>query len=88
MVVLRDALSEVQRNASQGTGSSAFGPTHGFSQELISDVVEKLFTINDIKTNVPVFSKNHALSMLEIVNEVFSDTDGHTLYFDRSTKQF
>ena len=42
-------------------------------------MVEKLFTIKDIKTNVPVFSKNHALSMLEIVNEVFNDIDGHTL---------
>lgn len=80
--ILKDALSEVQRNVSHGTGSSAFGATHGFSQELISDVVEKchkLFTIEDIKTNVPVFSNNHALSILEIINEVFNDINEHTL---------
>jgi len=80
--VLKDALSEVQRNVSHGTGRGAFGPTHGFSEELISDVVEKcykLFTVEDIKTNVPVFSKNHALSILEIINEVFNDIDEHTL---------
>ena len=39
----------------------------------------KLFTIEDIKTNVPVFSNNHALSILEIINEVINDINEHTL---------
>lgn len=80
--VLNDALLEVQRNVSCGSGSGAFGATHGFSQELISDVVancDKLFTIEDIKTSVPVFSKNHAVTILEIINEIFNDIDESTL---------
>ena len=80
--ILKDALSEVQRNVSHGTGSSEFGATHGFLQELISDVVEKchkLFTIEDMKTNVPVFSNTRTLSILVIINEVFNDIGEHTL---------
>lgn len=80
--VLKEALSEVQRNVSKGSGNGAFGEMHGFTQELISDVVgkcDKLFTIEDIKTNVPVFSKNHAITILEIINEVFNDIDEQTL---------
>jgi len=38
-----------------------------------------LFTIEDIKTNVPVFSKKRTLSILEIINEVYNDIDEHTL---------
>lgn len=35
--------------------------------------------MEDIKTNVPVFSKNHALAILEIINEVCNDIDERTL---------
>ena len=75
-IILKEALSEVQRSVSHGTGNSAFGATHEFSQELVIDVVgkcHKLFNMEDIKTNVPVFSKNHALAILEIINEVCND---------------
>ena len=47
-IILKEALSEVQRSVSHGTGNSAFGATHGFSQELVTDVVgkcHKLFNI-------------------------------------------
>ena len=80
--VLKDALMEVQRNVSRGIVSGAFGATHAFSQELITDVVAKcdhLFTMEDLKTSVPVFSRNHAVAILEILNEVFNDIDEHTL---------
>jgi len=62
--ILNDALSELQ----EGLASSAFGYCHGFSKVLVSDVVancHKLFTREDITTNVPVFSKtaNHCLHL-------------------------
>lgn len=39
----------------------------------------KLFTLEDITTAVPVFSKEHALKSLEILNEIFSDIDESSL---------
>ena len=80
--VLQEALMEVQRKMSRGTTSGVFGATHAFSQELITDVVancDHLFTMEDLKTNVPVFSRNHAVAILEILNEVFNDIDENTL---------
>ena len=44
-----------------------------FSHELISDVVancHKIFTLDDTLTNVPVFLKEHAVKILEILNEI------------------
>ena len=81
---LKGALSEMEASMSCGVGKGVFSSTtfHGFSQELITDVVAKcdrLFTVDDLKTCVPVFSKNHALRILEILNEVFDDIDECTL---------
>lgn len=61
--VLKGAQSEVETSISHRVWSSVFGSTsfHGFSQELISDVVansHKLFTTEDITTHVPVSSAN------------------------------
>ena len=39
----------------------------------------KLFTLEDITTTVPVSSKKHALNILEILNEIFSDIDESNL---------
>ena len=63
---------------SQGYRRSAFGSasSHGFSKELISDVVarcHKLFSVEDIIVNVPVFSRRHAVAILGILNEIFDD---------------
>lgn len=76
--VVNDALSKMQSAISHGYGRSAFGSTssHGFSKELISDVVahcHNLFSVQDILTNVPVFSRKHAIAILGILNEVFDD---------------
>ena len=76
--VVNDALSKMQSAISHGYGRSAFGSTssHGFSKELISDVVancHNLFSVEDILTNVPVFSRKHAIAILGILNEVFDD---------------
>ena len=54
--ILNAALCELQESHS----CSAFGYCHGFSKELVSDCVancHKLFTLEDITTTVPVFSK-------------------------------
>lgn len=40
---------------------------------------QKLFTLKDITTTVPVFSKKHALKILEILNEIFNDIDESSL---------
>ena len=63
---------------SQGYRRSAFGSasSHGFSKDLISDVVarcHKLFSVEDIIVNVPVFSRRHAVAILGILNEIFDD---------------
>ena len=82
--VVNDALSEMQSAISHAYGRSAFGSTssHGFSKELISDVVahcHKLFSVEDILTNVPVFSRKHAIAILGILNEVFDDINESNL---------
>ena len=65
-------------------GSSLFGavPSHGFSKELIADVVVNasyIADMKDIETLVPVFSKSHARIILEVLNEIFDDIDDTTL---------
>ena len=37
--------------------------------------------MKDLKTSVPVFSRNHAVAIFEILNEVFNDIDEHTLNY-------
>ena len=64
--IIKGALSEMETSMSCSVGNSVFGSTtfHGFSHQLITDVVancHRLFTVDNIKTCVPVFSKNHAL---------------------------
>ena len=81
---MNDALSEMQSAISHGYRRSAFGSTssHGFSKELISDVVancHNLFSVEDILTNVPVFSRKHAIAILGILNEVFDDINESNL---------
>ena len=42
----------------------------------VTDVVancHKIFTLDDILTNVLDFSKEHAVKILEILNEIFDD---------------
>ena len=76
--ILNAALCELQESHS----CSAFGYCHGFSKELVSDCVancHNLFTLEDITTTVPVFSKKHALKILEILNEIFNDIDESSL---------
>ena len=76
--ILKDALSDLQGNY---LACSAFGCWYGLSKELVSDVVatcHNLFTLNDIISSVAVYSKNHAVKILEILNEIFSDIDEHS----------
>lgn len=61
-----------------------FGATssHGFSKELICDVVDnchQIFCIKDVQTFVPVFAREHASMILEVINEVFDDLEEEAL---------
>ena len=70
--VLKDALMEVQRNMSRGIGSGAFGATHAFSQELITDVVAKcdhLFTM-ELCRNVRAWVKWPPVHILLVVANI------------------
>ena len=92
--LLKGALSELESSMSQGYGRSAFGSasSHGFLKELISDVVahcHKLFSVEDIIVNVPVFSRRHAVATLGISNEVFDDiTENNFLGFTDANNDY
>jgi hypothetical protein len=50
--------------------------SHGFSTQLIEDIVNKcanLFTVSDILETCAIYSVGHALQILEIMQEVFLD---------------
>jgi hypothetical protein len=89
-----ESLKEIQETfISDTAGISAFGNSHGFSNELILDVGEhcnNIFTIEYIMTKLPVFSKNHAILILGIVDEIFGDVDEDeltgTTYYDNPVR--
>lgn len=65
-IILKDALLELQ----ESLVGSAFGYCHGFSKELVSDVVaccHKLFTPRDLILKVPVFQKIMLLKFLKFL---------------------
>lgn len=50
--------------------------SHGFSRQLIDDIVTKcdsIFTIEDLLSDFPVFSVGNALKILEVIQELFLD---------------
>ncbi|CAB3997519.1 probable Werner syndrome ATP-dependent helicase homolog 1 [Paramuricea clavata] len=77
--LLSESLQELMKGMFAPT-MSPFGITssHGFSQELISDVVSNchcIFTEDDIYHLVPIFSKTHVTKILGIFSEIFDDID-------------
>ena len=73
---LHHALKEVVKNMEMQGLSIDNTSSHGFSEQLISDVVSKctdIFTIEDVLGNFPVFSVGDALQILEIMQEIFLD---------------
>ena len=56
--------------------------SHGFSTQLIVDVVKNchgIFTIEDILTNFPVFSVGNAIRVLEVIQELFESESAGTV---------
>ena len=56
-------------------GSSS---SHGFSNELISAVVQRASTIlslKDLISELPIFNISHAKLILEVFNEIFEDIE-------------
>ncbi len=75
--VLYSALLELRESQSI---SSSFPLdktlSHGFSVELIQDVVERcneIFSVDDIISSFPVFALAHAIRILEVFQEIFDD---------------
>ena len=95
--LINEALNELKDKFKSSVGVSPFGSTscHGFSEELICDVVDNchhIFTISDIQAFVPVFSNHHAIKILEILSEIFDDIDSVALanqvhYSSETTEQ-
>ena len=77
--MLREALeAHLARLSSSGTITTLGSSCHGFSTEVISDVLHnchKLFTVNDIVSCIPIFFVTHGKQILNIINEVFDDLD-------------
>ena len=77
---LKEALKERQIDLSNYNAIVALGSTsyHGFSEQVISDVVEnchKIFSLEDVLTYSPIFSKLQALDLLSIISDVFNDIE-------------
>lgn len=74
--VLYSALLDLK--ASQSADSLPFDKTvsHGFSVQLIQDIVQRcaeIFSIEDIISSFPVFAVGHAVGIIEVFQEIFGD---------------
>lgn len=73
---LKAALNEIKLNMISSTLVGDAVSTHGFSTQLIEDVVSNcsvLFTVGDVLHTCPVFSLSHAIMILEIIQDIFND---------------
>lgn len=73
---LKLALEEVQGRLAKGTSLLDKVSGHGFSRQLIEDIVKncsRIFTVGDILETCPVFSIASSLAILEVIQEVFLD---------------
>ena len=74
--LLKEALTELKNDMVDPI--TVFGKCHGFSEELLEDVVEncdKIFSLEDIMKFVPVYSSEHALRIYEIISDIFEDCE-------------
>lgn len=86
--VLKESLQQMVSGMLTNT-MSPFGETsvHGFSQELVSDVVENchsIFTQEDLFKLAPTFSRDHAHWILGLFSELFDDIDESSLISDET----
>ena len=73
---LQSALEEVFQEIKFQSLAIDESVSHGFSPQLISEVVnngENIFTTEDVLTNFPVFSVRNAIRILEVIQELFLD---------------
>ena len=73
---LEEALYEVLDDMRHRGLSLDESSSHGFSKELIEDIVKNcqhIFTVQDLISNFPVFSLLNSLRVSEVVQEVFMD---------------
>ena len=74
---LKLALVELQSKFS-ATGASFFEPTvsHGFTEQLVDDIVENaanIFTFDYLRNNFSIYSTQHIMDVLEVLQELFED---------------
>ena len=75
-ITLQEALCEVRNNMGVEGLSLDKSSSHGFSMQLIEDIMsncETIFTVQDLICNFPVFSISNSLRILEVIQEVFMD---------------
>ena len=73
---LQSALEEVFQEIKFQSLAIDESVSHGFSPQLISEVVnngENIFTTEDVLTNFPVFSVRNAIIILEVIQDLFLD---------------
>ena len=73
---VHDVLKEVCASMKMQGLCIDYSSSHGFSEQLMIDVVRKcsnIFTIEDILSNFPVFSVGDALQISDIMQEIFLD---------------
>ena len=73
---IEEAFQELRKTIPVGCSVFGAATSHGFSDDLISSIIEKcayLFTLDDIRKLLPVFSMKHAVKILEILHEIFGD---------------
>lgn len=75
--LLTEALNElVERMNNSHISVFDQAASHGFSSELIDDVVKEchsIFSVQDILSRFPVFCSDHAYLIMEVINEIFND---------------
>lgn len=82
---LMDALNEVKDSLVKRHSVFDGISCHGFSDQLVQDVVancHRLFTVSDMLELCPVFSLNHAIKVLEILQELFLDIPNFDEFMD------
>lgn len=77
-LVLRQALEEYQDSLNKCTIPLFGSPVavHGFSDQLIDDVINNagtIFTVDDLLLKTPMFCTKHAKFILDIFQEIFQD---------------
>ena len=79
-VTLRDHLKDLQMDLNSSVTVSLLSPTvsHGFSDQLVTDIVddaENIFCLDFLMDNFPIWSLVNAVEILRVFDNLFGDID-------------